>query len=304
MPTVAGGSGWRYCRHSGYMSPERTGTSTRTDIRAFGCVLYEMLTARQRSRARLSPTRRQDRHKRTDPNFFPKTRQVLFCFSSVLNKNRRSGCSISRRTVISRWHVDSCISRRSTALTRKAAWGACNRGVAAVIGGSAAAAAVYFVPRLTSLMRFDLVVPEMECPHCSGRRDDAYITARMKTSLWSTDRRDGPQIAGTEDLSGFLWSPDSKKIAFIAQNKLQKVDLAGGSPQFLGNIGPVLGADWSRAGVILMGRAKDNIIVKIADTGGEIAPVTKLDEKRQETIHALPVFQTATTSRTLRQVQK
>ena len=87
-----------------------------------------------------------------------------------------------------------------------------------------------------------------------------------------------------------MWSPDSKRIAFVSEGKLKKVDLAGGSPQVLGNVGQIRGGDWSSTGTILLARVNDNIIVKISDTGGEATPVTKLDPVRKETLQALPVF--------------
>ena len=58
-----------------------------------------------------------------------------------------------------------------------------------------------------------------------------------------------------------MWSPDSRKIAFIAEGKLKKIDLAGGSPNLIAEVGPLRGADWNRSGVILLARTSDNVIV-------------------------------------------
>jgi hypothetical protein len=42
--------------------------------------------------------------------------------------------------------------------------------------------------------------------------------------------------------------------------------------------------------VLILGRVPDNIIVRTADSGGEVTPVTKLDADRKEVLHAIPVF--------------
>src|SRR5712692_3408144 len=40
-------------------------------------------------------------------------------------------------------------------------------------------------------------------------------------------------IAGTEGAAYPFWSPDSKSLAFYSRNKLQRVDLAGGTPSLI-----------------------------------------------------------------------
>jgi hypothetical protein len=44
-------------------------------------------------------------------------------------------------------------------------------------------------------------------------------------------------MAGTEGAGLPFWSPNSQSIAFFAQDKLQRVDLAGGAPQIFCDVG-------------------------------------------------------------------
>ena len=48
------------------------------------------------------------------------------------------------------------------------------------------------------------------------------------------------------------------------------------------------GATWNGDGTILM--ARDNVIMRVPDTGGPTTQVTKLDANRKEILQALPVF--------------
>jgi Tol biopolymer transport system component len=100
------------------------------------------------------------------------------------------------------------------------------------------------------------------------------------------------KLSGTEDVTaGPVWSPDSRYLAFFADGKLKKVDVASGTVQVIGNISPqTRGFTWSREGVILLARFSDNVIVRVADTGGAVEPVMPLDAGRKETIHAVPLF--------------
>ena len=59
-----------------------------------------------------------------------------------------------------------------------------------------------------------------------------------QTRLWlrPLDSAAARVLAGTEGASVPFWSPDSQSVAFFADGKLKRMDLAGGLPQTLANV--------------------------------------------------------------------
>ncbi len=58
-------------------------------------------------------------------------------------------------------------------------------------------------------------------------------------------------LEGTDDAAFPFWSPDSRFIAFFAGGKLKKISTAGGTPQVLADAALGSGGSWSRDDVIL-----------------------------------------------------
>ena len=83
-------------------------------------------------------------------------------------------------------------------------------------------------------------------------------------------------IEGTEGAAFPFWSPDSRFIGFVASGKLKKVAVAGGPPNTLWEISgaPVIrGATWSADNVILIGA--NGGVLRVSGNGGVPRPVTK-----------------------------
>jgi eukaryotic-like serine/threonine-protein kinase len=99
-------------------------------------------------------------------------------------------------------------------------------------------------------------------------------------------------LQGTVDGNTPFWSPDNRYVGFIAAGKLKKVDLSGGAPQTLCNVGYMYGgASWSNSGVIVFGRTVDSPsgLLRVSENGGEPVPATHLDPNR-EIAHVWPQF--------------
>ena len=98
------------------------------------------------------------------------------------------------------------------------------------------------------------------------------------------------RLNGTEDGASPFWSPDSRTLAFFADEKLKTVEVAGGSVQVLCNAPKGHSGDWNRDGVIVFGSRAGNGIRRVSATGGEVVDLLPLDEARRETTHLFPRF--------------
>jgi len=96
-------------------------------------------------------------------------------------------------------------------------------------------------------------------------------------------------LAGTEDGDSPFWSPDSKSLAFFANKKLKRIEIAGGPPLTLCDAVRATGGSWSREGVLLFTSGERNLL-RIPASGGEPVKVTETDTARNEIKHMCPQF--------------
>ncbi|HUD98968.1 MAG TPA: winged helix-turn-helix domain-containing protein [Bryobacteraceae bacterium] len=118
----------------------------------------------------------------------------------------------------------------------------------------------------------------------------AYVaTDHGKAALWvqPLDGATARVLAGTEDAGWPFWSPDSKSIAFFAHGKLQRVNLAGGVPQTICDIGQARGGSSTEDGRILFGGWNSGLF-QVAASGGRPSSLTTLDASRGEVFHYWP----------------
>jgi predicted Ser/Thr protein kinase len=119
----------------------------------------------------------------------------------------------------------------------------------------------------------------------------AYDT-EGKSQIWlrPLDGTAAKPLAGTEGAIFPFWSPDSRSIGFFADKKLKRVEAAGGgAPIAVCDAPNPTGAAWGRDGVILMGQGAGPML-RVAAQGGAPVPATKLDASRHETAHRYPTF--------------
>ena len=94
------------------------------------------------------------------------------------------------------------------------------------------------------------------------------------------------RLVGTEDASQPFWSPDSRSIGFTAGGRVKRVEATGGAPKDLGEAPGFTGGAWGTAGVILFGSPKG--LYRVSDEGGRPELVTAVE--KQESGHFWPSF--------------
>jgi serine/threonine protein kinase len=305
-----------------YMAPEQLearDTDARTDIFAFGAVVYEMATGQKafsgRSRASLIGAILKDEPppiSAVQPMTPPALDRVV---KTCLAKDPEDRWQTARDVVLELgWIAEG--SQAGTTPPAVAARRSRER-VAWILSAllAIALALTLVLPYLgrarTSsegrAVRLSVLPPEKGrfMPGTIALSPDgtrlAFVAADAdgRSLLWirSLDALEARALPGTERAYAPFWSPDGRFLAFFAEGKLKRVEASGGPPQILSNLTGTLsagtvgrGGTWNREGVILFAPNPGGPLVRIADTGGAPAPVTKLDVSRQENSHRWPVF--------------
>jgi Tol biopolymer transport system component len=125
-----------------------------------------------------------------------------------------------------------------------------------------------------------------------GRRVAFVATADGRDVLWvrDLDSLAARPLPGTDEAQEPFWSPDSRFIAFFAGGKLRKIDLAGGPALSLCDAAQGLGGSWSKNDVILFAPSPVAGLFRVAASGGSATPVTAPDPALGEIRHRFPWF--------------
>ncbi len=111
-----------------------------------------------------------------------------------------------------------------------------------------------------------------------GRRL-ALVAARSGgvAQVWlrAVDRVSAEPLSGTEGAAFPFWSPDSRSIGFFADGKLKTIDAAGGPAQALADAPSARGGSWGPNGTIIFSPAQNSRIMRVPVGGGVATPVTR-----------------------------
>jgi eukaryotic-like serine/threonine-protein kinase len=298
-----------------YMAPEQlegAEADARSDIFAFGLVLYEMITGRRAFEAR-SPAALIVRVLDSDPAPMhavvgPLPEALEFTVSTCLAKDPAARWQSAHDVLIQLQHVASTRSepRAAAAAGPRGARRGRSRwtdvGLGAIVGAALAALLLLLVPSAGpapsgARARYDIALSDAlgfdwpDWPIISPDGQQVAFTARLqgRRQLWIR-RADASVVPlpGTEGATFAFWSPDSRSVAFFAGRALKKVEAAGGPVTSLADAYSVSRGAWSRAGVIVFAPRHNGPLHVVADTGGAARPVTALDEARGETSHQFP----------------
>ena len=107
--------------------------------------------------------------------------------------------------------------------------------------------------------------------------------------LWARplDSLAAQALAGTDGAVDPFWSPDSRFIGFFAQGKLKKIEIGApagpGPPQTLCDAVQPRGGTWNRDGVILFSANTGDRLYRVSAAGGAAAPLA-LEQPNLETM--------------------
>jgi Tol biopolymer transport system component len=109
--------------------------------------------------------------------------------------------------------------------------------------------------------------------------------------LWvrSLDSLSAQSLNGTEGAAYPFWSPDSRFIGFFAGSNVKKIEASGGPPITLCSRLNTSGGTWNQDGVIVLGVLAGSLY-RLAAAGGEPTPLMKLDPSRGEASQRFPSF--------------
>lgn len=96
-------------------------------------------------------------------------------------------------------------------------------------------------------------------------------------------------LRGTENIGRHFWSPDSKQLAYFKDNQLYKIPVAGGPPQLICD---AFGSDgnWGSSGYILFDGSSTDTLKYVSANGGSPQYATKIDTAKGERSSAWPWF--------------
>ena len=306
-----------------YMAPEQVEAKevdARTDIFAFGAVVYEMATGKRAFEGKTSasvmakilevdPPSISSLQPMTPPQL---DRVVKTCLAKDPDERWQTASDLCREL---KWISDSgsqaaipVPTGSGRAWKKYLSWIATVAIVISVVEG-----ATLFMhrstPAATQTVRFavgppDKLVFSPNPAFLSVSPDGSKLAFDAGTGtgggqLWirALDSLTAQALPGTEGATGQpFWSPDSQFVAFFASGNLKKIAISGGPPQILTEALTVnvvgsssSGGTWSRKGVILF-TSNLGTINRVSESGGASSPVTTLDSSRSEIDHYWPQF--------------
>jgi eukaryotic-like serine/threonine-protein kinase len=307
---------------AGYMSPEQLRGQTvdhRSDLFAFGAVLYELLAGARAFRGETSMDIATAILKEDPPDLPAAERHIPPALTRIVDRCLEKNPASRFQSAGDLAFALEALSGSQTSMTepmpvavaapaRRTSW-----AIVAAVAVVVTAAATYGITRLVQPApeqaeptSFPLTLPEGISLVTTGGTSSPgpiAISPNGRTIAMLATGKDGArtiwvralnavtprQLPGTENALSPFWSPDSRSLAFFADGRLKKVDVSGGPPIDLCEaVGPI-GGSWSRRGVLIFATNRVGVgLHRVPESGGEPVPLTTVEAG--ETLHSRPYF--------------
>ena len=289
-----------------YMSPEQAKgkrADKRSDVWAFGAVLYEMLTGRRAFDGEdmvdvLGAVARMEPDWSLIPAAVPLPVTTLLKACLVKDPRRRVGDMASVLFVLN--HLDSLLASSSAPASTQAAERRRRTlrvaAAAFVLGGIAVGSSVWLakpsrpadVTRSTITLSGDVRLSGEGVALSPDGRTLA-IPAGNRLVLRRLDRDEFTTLPGTDGATTPFFSPDGVWIGFVANNELRKVRLDGSTPTTIARGTSFIGGkpSWSADGTIIFGAIGGGLF-RVSAAGGVPEPLTEPRRDVNEVGHTDP----------------
>jgi Tol biopolymer transport system component len=298
-----------------YMSPEQArgkAVDKRTDIWAFGCVMYELLTGKQAFQGDditdiLAAVVRAEPDWQALPAATPLQVRSLLRRCLQKDKTLRLQAAGDARIEIQE-ALTAPIAAATTAASgtrgwrERLAWAA-----AATMTLIAVAFAVSFVlrapkppqplqqVRLSAEIGADASLYTASGPAAILSPDGARLAfvavgADQKERIYvrSLDQLQATALSGTENARDPFFSPDGQWLGFFADRKLKKISVQGGAAVTLCDALNARGGSWGEDGTIVFTPELQVALSAVSSAGGTPQPLTTLDKQAGEITHRWP----------------
>jgi serine/threonine-protein kinase len=295
-----------------YMAPEQVEgkeADARTDIFAFGAVVYEMATGKRPFEGHSQASVIAAILERDPPpiaSLQPMTppaldRIVKKCLAKDPEKRWQAASDLCDALS---WIAEEGVSRIATSLASPHEGMALRVGrrwilvsaLACVLVVAIAGVAVWlFKPALPKpVTRFAVSLPpgqnlDRARPAIAISPDGTRLAyAASQLYVRAMDGLEARGIPGTEGARNPFFSPDSQWLGFSAGGKLKKVAVTGGAPINLSDVvtNGIFGASWGREGMIAFSPTPTGAIQQVSDAGNNPQQLTRLE--KSEFSHRFP----------------
>ncbi|MGE5835187.1 MAG: protein kinase domain-containing protein, partial [Acidobacteriota bacterium] len=296
-----------------YMAPEQIEgrpADARTDIFAFGTLLYQMLTGRRAfegaSTAALMAAILREEPPRVHPHEIG--RIVRRCLAKDPLGRYQSARDLLNdleevKQVLGSGELETRGGERARSAHPRTRLVWAVAGAALMLAAVAGWGALTVRPADLPVVRSSLLAPEGTefdfsegAPALSpdGRRLAFLARGRDGIRQIWVSALDSPAVqalAGTEDATHPFWAPDGTALGFFSNLKLRRVDFSSGTIRPLCDVDQrALGGTWGPDGTILFARSESSEIYKVSSKGGSAVTATEFDASRKEATHRFPIF--------------